>query len=182
MNSAPQSIPGFRSLYWADFAIRRAVNAMVAGVILAAGIWWVAQPVPNALPAAEPSPEVVYGPWVCAGGLVFSALAGIVLIRRYLLVKEILSHGTVVKGAVEDIDYYVTTRRNSNSSQTTTTRSYHVTLRYDVRGFDQKIRIKLLHSPSTYGIKKDGEVDLLVLDSAPHKPLIRAVYLGRTGL
>jgi len=181
MNSVPQSIPGFRSLYWADFTIRRAINAMIMGVVLAAGIWWMIQPVPNALPVAEPPPEVVYGPWVCAGGLVFSALAGIVLIRRYLLVKEILNHGTAVKGTVEDIDIYVTTRRDSNSSQTSTTRSYYVTLRYDVRGFDQKISIKLLHSPSTYGIRKDGEVDLLVLDSAPHKPLIRAVYLGRTG-
>lgn len=182
MNSVPQPMPGFRSLYWADFTIRRAINAMMTGVILAAGIWWMIQPVPNALPVAEPPPEVVYGPWVCVGGLVFSALAGIVLIRRYLLLKEILNHGTAVKGTVEDIDYYVTTHRDSNSSRTSTTRSYYVTLRYDVRGFDQTIRIRLLHSPSTYGMKKDGEVDLLVLDSAPNKPLIRSVYLGRTSI
>lgn len=182
MNSAPMPVPGFRTLYWQDFTIRRAFNGMIGGLILAAGIWWMIQPVPNALPQAEPPPEVVYGPWVCVGGIVFSVLAGLVLIRRYQFVKEILTHGITVKGTVEDVDVYVATHRTTGSSTTTTTRSYHVTLRYEVQGLERKLRVKLFHSPGTYGLKKEGEVDLIVLESAAHKPLIRAVYLGRTGI
>lgn len=174
--------PSFRTLYWQDFTIRRAFNGMIGGLILAAGIWWMTQPVPNALPQAEPPPEVVYGPWVCVGGIVFSVLAGIVLIRRILFVKEVLSHGITVKGAVEEVDVYVATHRDSGSTQTRTTRSYHVTVRYEVQGFEQKLRVKLFHSPSTYGLKKEGEVDLIVLESAPQKPLIRSVYLGLTSI
>lgn len=182
MNNTETLFPSFRTLYWQDFTIRRAFNGMIGGLILAAGIWWMIQPVPNALPQPEPPPEVVYGPWVCVGGIVFSVLAGIVLIRRFLLVKEILSHGIAVKGTVEDVDVYVATHRETGSSTTTTTRSYHVTFRYEVQGFEQKLRVKLFHSPGTYGLKKEGEVDLIVLESAPHKPLIRAVYLGRAGI
>lgn len=182
MNYTEMPLPNFQTLYWQDFTIRRALNGMIGGLILAAGIWWMIQPVPNALPQAEPPPEVVYGPWVCVGGIVFSVLAGIVLIRRYVFVKEILSHGIDVKGTVEDVDVYVATHRVTDSTRTRTTRSYHVTFRYEVQGFEQKVRVKLFHSPGTYGLKKDGEVDLIVLESAPHRPLIRAVYLGRTGI
>lgn len=153
---------------------------MISGLILAAGIWWVTQPVSTAVPPVEPPIEVIYGPWVCVGGVVFAALAGLVLMRRYLLVKEILCHGATIKGTVEEMDIYDTNMHsNTNRIQTTPTYAYYVSIRYDVRGFDRKVRFKLFHSPSTYGITKGGEVDLLVLDSAPHKPLIRVVYLGR---
>lgn len=69
----------------------------------------------------------------------------------------------------------------SSTGQTSSPRSHYVTLRYEVQGFEPKTHIKLFHSPSIYGIKKEAEIDLFVLDSAPHKPFIRAVYLGRAG-
>ncbi|MFN0199350.1 MAG: hypothetical protein ACKVT0_21580 [Planctomycetaceae bacterium] len=158
---------------------------MVSGLILAAGIWWMIQPVSNAVPPEEPPIEVIYGPWVCVGGIAIAALAGIVLLRRYLLVKEILRHGTTIQGTVEETDVYDTNMRgNTSTIQSTRSRTYayYVSIRYAVHGFDRTVRIKLFMSPSTYGMKKGGEVDLIVLDSVPHKPLIRAVYLGRTGM
>ena len=72
---------------------------------------------------------------------------------------------------------------NSTTMNTSATYVHYVSLRYDVHGDEQKVRLRLPHSPSAYDIKTGGEVDLLVLDSLPHKPhkpLIRAVYLWRS--
>ncbi|MCP5558987.1 MAG: hypothetical protein H7A55_14680 [Verrucomicrobiaceae bacterium] len=83
---------------------------------------------------------------------------------------------------MEDTDVY--TRENSHSDTTpafkrTYTRTYFVIIRYAWKGEDKKVRLKLPNSPSTYNLTKDGEVDLLILDSAPDNPLISIVYLGR---
>ena len=48
------------------------------------------------------------------------------------------------------------------------------------QGMEQKVCLRLPHSPGTYGIKAGGEVELLALEWAPQKPLIRAVYQERT--
>jgi hypothetical protein len=155
---------------------------MILGLMLAAGMWWMMQPVATAVPQAEPPMEALYGPWVITGGLVLAALAGIVLLRRYLLVKKILGHGANIKGTVEVADRFDTNMHsNTDTIQTTPTYAYYVTIRYAVHGVERKVRLKLPHSPGTYGIKQGGEVDLLALDWMPHKPLIRAVYLGGVG-
>ena len=44
-------------------------SVVAGGLVLAAGMWWMMQPVPNALPTEEPPPEVVYAPWVMLAGL-----------------------------------------------------------------------------------------------------------------
>lgn len=93
---------------------------------------------------------MVYGPWVYVGGIVFSVLAGIVLVRRYLFVKEVLGHGSISKRTVEDVEVNVAPHRDSGSTQIRTTRSDFVTFRYQEQGFEQKLRVKLVHSPGTY--------------------------------
>ena len=181
MNSTPDALPDFRSLYWSDFTIRRAVVPIIMGLMLAAGMWWMVQPIPNAVPQEEVPPEIAYAPWLAAGGLVVSAVSALVLVRRYLLVKKILGEGSAVKGTAVKVDRYDSNRdRNSSTStlQFTTSYVYYVTIRYEVQGVERKVRLKLLFSPGTYGIKEDGEVELLVLDAKPRKPLIRAMYLG----
>ena len=183
MPTPPSPTPGLQSLYWRDFTIRRALRSMVMGLVFAAGIWWVTQPVPNALPSAQAPFEVTYGPWVSLGGVVVSILAGIVFLRRYQLVKAILGRGENIKGQVVKLDVYETTNHSdSDTMKTTTSRAYYVTLRYFVRGADRQVRIKLFHSPFTYGLRQGGEVDLIVLDSALQKPLIRTVYVGNAGM
>jgi hypothetical protein len=184
MNSTANSFPGFWALYRIEPLVRRAFTTMMLGLMLAAGIWWVIQPQPNAVPQTEPSVEVLYAPWISAGGGVLSILAGSYLVWRTLWVREVICHGSVVQGTAELTDVYDTNMRGSTSGSTSTIRTrptyvYYVTVRYDVRGGEHTVRVKLPFSPSTYGIKKGGKVDLLVLESAPHKPLIRAVYLGR---
>ena len=82
---------------------------------------------------------------------------------------------------MEEVDRHDTNmHNNSTTMNTSATYVHYVNLRYDVHGDEQKVRLRLPHSPSTYDIKTGGEVDLLVLDSLPHKPLIRSVYLCRS--
>lgn len=181
MNTTPNSIPSLSSLYWSDVTIRRSFSAMTTGLMVAAGMWLMLQPVPNALPQAEPPIEVVYAPYVEVGALVFAGLAGLVLLRRYLFVKEVLRHGNTIYGIVDKTDVYDTNMHSdSNTIKTMPTYAYYVTVRYEVQGAEYKVCFKLMHSPSTYGLKKDGDVELIVLDSAPGNPLIRSVlYFDR---
>ena len=58
MNSAPNPLPGLQSLYWMDFTIQRAVLPGALGLMLAAGMWWMTRPIPNAGPQGEVTPEV----------------------------------------------------------------------------------------------------------------------------
>lgn len=179
MNSAP--IPNLQSLYWRDSNLRGSARVGFFGLIFAAGIWWMTRPVAGATPLAEQPPEVMYAPWVCAFGLVLAGLSAIVFVRRYLFIKAVLSRGSAIKGVVEEVEAHDTNMHSNTSShtmRTTPTYAYYVTLGYAVRGFEQKVRLKLPHSASTYGMKQGGEVDLIVLDSAPKKPLIREMYLG----
>ncbi len=181
MNSAPNPLPGLRSLYWMDFTIQRAVLPGVLGLMLAAGMWWMTQPIPNAGPQGEMTPEVEYAPWVAAAGLALTAVAWGVLARRYILVRKILSQGTPIKGTAVVVDRYDTNSHSDSDTapmQFTPTYVYYVTLRYVVEGVERKVRLRLPYSPGTYGIKEEGEVELLVLAEAPRKPLIREVYLG----
>ena len=182
MNLNPRPLPSFSTLYWGDRTLRSALHGTISGLVVAAGFWWLQQPVPNALPQAEPPIELVLAPWICLAGLVFAALAALVLIRRYLFVKEILCHGATVQGTLEEIDTYSTTSQSTTShgSRTTTrTYVYYISLRYAVHGIDQQVGFKLMHSPSTYGLAKDRPVELNVLDSKPNQPLIRALFKER---
>lgn len=154
---------------------------MILGLMLAAGIWWVVQPPPNAAPSEELMMTTKYAPWISAGGVALAAIAGAVLILRYRLVRKILSRGVAVKGIVEVSDRHDTNMHSNSSTdtmQTAPTYVYYVTIRYAMHGRERKVRLRLPFSPGTYGIKQDGEIDLLALDEAPDKPLIRAVYLN----
>ena len=65
----------------------------------------------------------------------------------------------------------------SHGSRKKTMRSYYATIRYTIRGTERTLRQKLFHAGDTYGLEKGGEVELMLLDSPPGKPLIRAVFL-----
>lgn len=181
MNSTPPSIPGFKSLYWQDATIRRSANAFVFGLIVAAGVQWATQPVETGLPPIDNSADLVIAKWATVGGLVLSAVGGIILLWRYLWVKKVFTHGANIKGMVENIEVRSWSEESSSTttSKSVTRYSYYATLRYDMHGRERKVRLKLPNSGFTYGIVKGKETDLVVLDSAPDKPLIRAVYLGR---
>ena len=181
MNSTPPTIPGIKSLYWNDAAIRRSVNAFVFGLIVAAGMKWASQPVDTGLPPIDNSADLEFAKWVIVGGLVLSAVGGIILLWRYLWVRKVFTHGTTIKGMVEDIDVqsWSESSNSTTTSKSVTRYSYYAILRYDMHGKERKVRLKLPNSGFTYGIAKGKETDLVVLDAAPDKPLVRAVYMGR---
>ena len=175
-------MPSLRALYYADFTIRRALTPMIMGLMLAIGIWWVVKPMPNAVPTAELSTTALYAPWISAGVVVLAVFAGAVVVRRYLLVRKIHSHGVCIRGTVEAMDRHDTNMHsNTSRMETGATYVYYVTIRYAVHGIERTIRLRLPHSFGTYGIKEGGEVDLLVLEWMPQKPIIRAVYQERSG-
>jgi hypothetical protein len=183
MNSAPPTLPGLYALYRRDLIIEAAINACFFGVFASVGMLWASQPVgpPPPVPTGDEAFNAAMSHYVIVGGLVFAALALLVLIWRYLLVRKILSQGSSIKGMVEEID--VRSREIENSTSTPLKRSYTYTyyaiVRYTLNGVERKVRIKLPNSGFTYAIAKGKETDLLVLESKPKKPLIRAVYLDR---
>ena len=181
MKSIPPSLPGLVSLYRNDLIIGRAANTVGFGLMVAVGMWWASQPVAPVDPAAPPPPGAEEAPWIIAFGLILSAVASIVLMWRWLRVKRIFRHGAVIKGMVENLEVssYTTDSDSNSSTKPTTRHSYYITLRYTAAGAEHKVRLKLPNSGFTFGLMKGKETDLSVLDSAPDKPLIRAVYLGR---
>jgi len=174
-------MPGFRKLYQHDLTIARAANAVGFGLMVAGGVWWATQPVPGALPATEPSFEAMVAPWGITGGLVVSAMAAIVLVMRLLFVKKVLTQGATIKGMVEDIDVlsYETHSDTRPTGKRSYRHSYFATLRFTSGGVERKLRLKLPNSGFTYGLAKGQETDLMVLDTAPSRPLIKAIYINR---
>lgn len=182
MNTTPPSIPSIKSLYYRDNIIGRAFRTMGFALFAAVGFKWVSQPV-NSVVKVENSPlEIWVLQWGPTVAVVVAATAALVLVRRYLWVKQVLSNGTTISGTVEDIDLYEREASHSDTTpafQRSIIRTYVVNIRYAWNGVDKQARFKLPLSPSTYKIAKGGKVDLLVHESAPDKPLISIVYLGR---
>lgn len=182
MNSNPQSIPNLLSLYHRDLIMNLAARTIGFSLFAAAGVWWATQPVPSVVKVENSPLELWVAEWGPLVAIGVAALALVVLVRRYLWVKQVLSHGITLKGTVEEVDVYA---RESSSSDTTpafrrpVTRTYYAIIRYTWQGVDKKVRIKLPNAPSVYQAFKGHEIDLILLDSAPDKPLIRVVYLGR---
>ena len=112
--------------------------------------------------------------------LAVAALALIVLVRRYVWVKRVLTTGTIIQGTVEELDTY---EREANYHDTTPAfqrpkiRTYYATIRYQWQGVTHDARFWLPLSGSNYKIFKGKETDLIILDSSSNKPLLRPLYL-----
>lgn len=121
------------------------------------------------------------GPQLALIGLGLAAVAVLFLIWRYTQVRLVLEQGLEIRGKVEDLEAIAIS--TSNDSHITSQRTYrhvhYMTVRYEVHGVEQEVRLKLPSSGFTYGLTKGGPVDLLVLSSKPRRPLVRAVYTPR---
>lgn len=180
MNPPSPALPSLWSLRARDTIIRRTQNMTIFGILAAVGIQWANQPVPGQPPSAV-SLEASTAWLASLGGLVFSAICAFFMIRRYLLVKKILSQGTVIKGMLDDISVHATETNSNDENRTKANyrHSYHAHISYHFLGEDRKVRVKLPFSGFVLGLKKGQETELVVLESLPKRPLIRSVYVGR---
>ena len=164
-----------------DFAIRRATHVAAFSLLAGFGMRWAGQPQPNAV-IVEHAPEMAYiQQWAVPAGLLIAALALMVLVRRYRWIGKTLRQGTAIQGIVRNVDIY---EREAERTSTTPAfgaakiRTYYAEIGYTCQGVEHRVRFKLPFSPPTYQMAVDREVDLIVLDCTPKKPLIRKVYLG----
>ncbi len=178
MNSA-SSFPSLKKLYWHDHTIRRAANACGFGLMMLAGVWWISRGPANPLSPEDAAFDAAMADWVFVGGVVMIVLGGVVLAWRHRWVKQVLSRGTRVKGMVDDLTTYTRETTDKTSGQRSRTHSHYAHLRYNLQGAERRVRLRLPGSGFTYNLVKGGETDLMVLESAPDKPLIRSVYCGR---
>lgn len=181
MNSNSPSVPGLDSLYWNDFLFGFCLKVCGFGIVVAAGFWWLGQPMPNAQAMAGKSFEALMSEKVPPIALAVAGLALLVAAWRFLRVRKIFTEGEIILGTVEELktETWQSSANvdQSHGSKTTTRRSHYATIRYTIRSTERTKRWKLFHSGDSYGLKKGGQAELMVLDSSSNKPLIRAVYL-----
>ena len=184
MKTEPSTLPGIRTLYYRDRIFSRSLGTIGFGIFATVMISWAAQPVPSAV-NIERSPIDI---WLATSGptaaLVAAVLALAIAVRRYHQVRKVLSQGTIIQGTVVELDIYEREASHSNTTpafQRPKIRTYYATLHYHWKGVTHQVSHSLPHSASTYRIYKGKETDLILLDSAPEKPLIRALYLEQPG-
>lgn len=181
MKTHEPSVPGLSSLYWNDSLFGFGLKVGGFGIVVAAGFWWLGQPMPNAQPLAGNSFEASMAAKVPPIALSVAALALLLAAWRYLRVRKIFVEGEIILGTVEELktETWQSSANvdQSHGAKSTTRRSYDVTIRYTIRGIERTLTQKLCHSGDTYGLKKGAQAELMVLDSSSGKPLIRAVYL-----
>jgi hypothetical protein len=182
MTTKLPSIPSLSTLYWNDFGVGRWAKTFVFSLIAAFGARWATQPAIDAPATPDAAFDANLGTWVPVGALVVAAVAMVLLVRRYMLVKKTFAQGSTIKGLVEHIEIF--SRENdtdrSPGEKRSYTRTYWADLVYTFAGKERRARVKLPNSGFTFGLMKGGETDLMVLESKPDKPLIRSVYLKRS--
>ncbi len=182
MLSVPHAVPGLKSLYGRDLIIKRAVNTVGFMLFAAWGIRWATEPARTGktLPDIDVSFEIVAGKWGPIGALVLAAVAALVVGWRLAWVRKVLTQGSVVKAVVEDLevtevnkDFY-----EYRGGRPAPWRFYWATVRYAVHGVERTVRVKMPNAGFVFGLQKGEETEVVVLDQAPGRPLIRAIYLG----
>jgi hypothetical protein len=180
MNPETQSLPSFKSLYFVDLPLRRSAKLCVAGLVLAAGMMWLSPSIAAAPASADRDFDMslTHYATLAASGMIFLGL--ILLVRRYLLVKRILTQGNIIPAMVDDLEA-VEVRQEVEDSPISRTvgHSYYAWIRYTYQGEERTVRLRLPSSGFVFGLAKNHETQVLLLDSKPSKPLIRSVYLGR---
>lgn len=181
MNPNAPAVPSLGSLYWNDSLFGFGLKVCGFGIVVAAGFWWLGQPMTNAQPLAGNTFEATVAAKVPPIALGVAGLALFVAVWRYLRVRKIFVEGEIIHGTVEELktETWQSSANvdQSHGSKSTTRRSNYATIRYQIRGIERTSRWKLCHSGDTYGLKKGGQAELMMLDGSSGKPLIRAVYL-----
>lgn len=186
MNEPSAPVPTLLALYERDVTFGRAANAAAFALLAGFGIHWAGQPSDSAVVKVERPPvEDMIVQWAIPGGIAIAAVAMLILGWRYLWIKKVFQNGVIIKGMVEDVDVYtreISSRSEAHSAfKRPTISSYYAVIRYVWQGTGKTIRRKVALSPSFFDIYIGKETDLILLESAPDRPLIREVYLKTLG-
>ena len=177
--SAGFNLVNFKELWYVDSTIRGCSTAIAMAVMIGFGIPWATRAVPGQPGLPEGSPELEAAKYAPLFALALGGIALLIMMRRRSFLRNVMANGQVVKATVKKVE--MTERENqSDSSMTRTyTRTYWATFNYTLNGKAYSVCQKLPYSPSVCGAHSGREVDLVVLESAPKKPLIKASYVGR---
>ena len=185
MNAMAKKPRNLLSLFWHDFTIKNAMKPVGMGLMIAAGGQWMSQTlaaVPASVPASvEHEFDVSMAFYMTVGGLVLAALSAVIVLWRYSYIRRVLNDGNIVEATIEKLESSYS-EVNSDSSvigKRSYRYFYYATVCYFGVGVEHKIRIRLPSAGLTYGLVKGEKTAVSFLQSEPHKPLIRAVYLAR---
>ena len=180
---SPTAMPCFQALYTCDFLFQLGCNATVIALIVALMIHWLKPPTPTDPTIFVSPPEAFVGEWGSTVAFGIAGLALVAVIRRYLWVKKVLSKGTLIRGRIMKIEcrkYDANARLDLDERRWRgphIVQNYYAEVRYTAGGGEWQVTIGLPLSPHFFKVVSGEEVDLLVLDSSPQRPLLREVYL-----
>lgn len=179
MNASAPALPSLKKLYWSDLPLRRALNMLGFGLMVSAGFGWLSQTPPNPVSPENAAFDTAFMKWAIVGGLGLASLGLLLFLWRHHWVKKVLTQGALVEAQLNDLTAYV----RETSDQTTGKRqrdyTHYAHLSYTCAGQPRQVTLKLPGSGFMYGLVKGKPTEVFVLDSAPLKPLIRAVYFNR---
>lgn len=176
--------PSLSTLYWNDRTFSGSLKLILFPLLFAAGFYWVTQPVPGVEPIPGPSFEAEIAPYVLPVAGSLAAIGLLILVRRYLFVRRVLTEGSVIKAKVEKMETVETRTDNdaSTSYKHTYRRTYFATVSFTINGTPVTKCIRLPLSPSANQVLEGKDVELVVHPSSPTKPLIKSVYQDRPKL
>ena len=179
MDSALRPVPSIFSLYRQDAILGKALWMAFFGLVVAGGTRWASNGITPG-PGTSASELEAFQIWIPIGGIVVSACAAMAAAWRYSWIKKVLTHGTLVRAMVADLERRdFTTTGSDSQGRDITTHTYYVTLRYEMQGRERKVRMRLPNSGFTYGLVKGQETEVRVSDASPDKPLICSMYLRK---
>ncbi len=172
------SIRSITTLYNLDRPFARITHFTGIVLVFTVSLWWFSRQMKTMVIAEEPGIDTQVLTWASAVGFGTVMLGLFLLLRRYHWINKVVSHGITIKGLIKKIDVR-TTRLPPEKHAPWTPRllhSYHAVVVYDCCGVSRQTRLKLPSLSDGTMITEGAEVDLIVLESASSKPLLRTIF------
>lgn len=155
-NIMDNQIPTFRNMYYMDYTMKSSVS-MIFGSLLFQGITYFGF-------------EQFYPPVV--GILAALTVIGVMmLIYRYNLIVSTFRDGITVMAKIHDLET-ITSRDSKNRYKSV----YYGRFSYSVQGETHEIRTRIADNPALMGLKKGGEVELVLREEKPKLVFIKMLY------
>lgn len=169
------SLRSLTSLYTLDRPFARLANFTGIVLVGSVALGWVSHQMKAFVTNESAGIDTHALQWAAVAGMALVALGLVLLFRRYHWILQVVSHGTTIKGVVQQI-VVSTTRLPAEKHAPWTPRlshTYFAVVAYDCGGVTRQARLKL---PSGTTISEGAEVDLMILPRTPSQPLLRTVF------